>query len=55
MKKDSVNCHRTQIDPNGAFSQLPEEFIDEIMSTEYFYLVQPSGGPEHRDLLAEIE
>jgi LmbE family N-acetylglucosaminyl deacetylase len=55
VKKDSVNCHRTQIDPNGAFSQLPEEFIDEIMSTEYFYLVQPSGGPEHRDLLAEIE
>ena len=55
VKKDSVNRHRTQIDPNGAFAQLPEEFIDEIMSTEYFYLVQSSGGPEHRDILAEID
>ena len=55
VKKDSVNCHRTQIDPDGAFAQLPEEFIDEIMSTEYFALVQPSGRPEHRDILLEID
>ncbi len=54
VKKESVNCHRTQIDPNGAFAQLPEEFIDEIMSTEYFYLVQPEAGDPIRDLLADV-
>ena len=24
VKIESLNCHRTQIDPNGPFSQLPE-------------------------------
>ena len=54
VKKESVNCHRTQIDPHGAFSQLPEDFIDEIMSTEYFFLVQPEEGPRHPDMIAGL-
>ena len=55
IKKDSLNCHRTQIESDGPFSKLPEDFIDEIMSTEYFYLVQPEGAPERRDILVEID
>ncbi len=53
-KKGSLNHHRTQIDPTGPFSKLPDIFIDEIMSTEYFYLAQPNGGPKQRDVLAEL-
>ena len=54
VKKESLNCHRTQIDPNGAFSQLPDDFIDEMMSTEYFFLVQPEEGPPRPDILAAL-
>ena len=53
-KKESLNHHRTQIATNGPFAKLPEKFINEIMSTEYYYLVQPNGGPKQRDILAEI-
>ena len=53
-KKESLNHHRTQIAPDGPFSKLPEKFIDEIMSMEYYYLAQPNGGPKQRDILAEI-
>ena len=40
----SLNCHRTQLDPNGPFAQLPEEKNREYMSVEYFTLVAPSPG-----------
>jgi hypothetical protein len=53
-KKESLNHHRTQIDPNGPFAKLPEKFINEIMSTEYYYLVQPNGVPNQHDILAEL-
>jgi len=52
VKKESLEQHRTQMDPGGPFAQLSPEFVDEIMSTEYFQLVE-SGG-ETRDLLAEL-
>ena len=35
----SLNCHRTQIDPNGPFAQLPEDMMREINGTEYYTLV----------------
>ena len=54
-KKESLNCHRTQIDPDGPFTKLPVEFIDEIMSTEYFYLVQPDPAHPQPDILAGLD
>ncbi len=53
VKKESLECHRTQIDPNGPFAQLSQDFVDEIMSTEYFQLV-PSRGAVTTDILAEL-
>lgn len=50
----SLNCHRTQIDPNGPFSKLPEETMREYMSTEYFTLVRPEGAGRGEDLLAGL-
>ena len=52
IKKESLECHRTQIDPGGPFAQLSPEFVDDIMSTEYFQLA--ASGGEARDILAEL-
>ena len=54
LKKESLACHRTQIDPHGAFSQLPPEFVDELMSTEYYALAPAPDGQPQTDLLAEL-
>jgi len=53
IKKESLECHRTQIDPGGPFAQLSPEIVDEIMSTEYFQMA-PAGGSPGRDILAEL-
>ena len=53
VKKESLECHRTQIDSSGPFAQISPEIVDEIMSTEYFQLV-PLPGVKSRDILAEI-
>ncbi len=53
LKKESLERHRTQIERDGPFSKLPQDFMDEIMSSEFFQLV-PFGGTEARDLLAEL-
>ena len=50
----SLECHRTQIDPDGPFSQLPEELMRENMSTEYFTLAYPEGAGSDRDILAAL-
>ncbi|MEK7807200.1 MAG: PIG-L family deacetylase [Chloroflexota bacterium] len=50
----SLACHRTQINPNGPFSQLPPGFMREIMSTEYFTLAAPRGAASGTDLLAGL-
>jgi len=50
----SLACHRTQIDPSGPFSQLPEDMMREMMSTEYFSLVLPAGASQEGDLLAKL-
>ena len=53
LKKESLERHRTQIERDGPFSQLPEDFMAEIMSSEFFQLV-PSPNGETRDVLAEL-
>lgn len=50
----SLRCHRTQISPNGPFAQLPPEVMREIMSTEYYTLVDRQGGGKDADLLARL-
>ena len=52
-KLASLACHRTQMNPNGPFAQLPEEVMRRIMSTEYFTLAV-SQGSETEDLLAGL-
>ena len=53
IKKESLEHHRTQIERDGPFSKLPEEFMKEIMSKEFFQLA-PSKKAATRDLLAEL-
>ena len=53
LKKESLERHRTQIERDGPFSKLPQDFMDEIMSSEFFQLV-PSEGAGTRDILAEL-
>ena len=50
----SLDCHRTQMNPNGPFAQLPKPMLREIMSTEYFTLAQPENTSEGSDLLAGL-
>ena len=54
IKKKSLSHHKTQLDANGPFSSLHQDFMDSWMSTEYFYLTTPNGGPEPTDLLNEV-
>ncbi|MDA1219421.1 MAG: PIG-L family deacetylase [Chloroflexi bacterium] len=53
-KVASLNCHRTQMSPNGPFAQLPEEKVREYMRTEYFMLARPQGTPKDQDLLGGL-
>jgi LmbE family N-acetylglucosaminyl deacetylase len=50
----SLNCHRTQINPNGPFSQLPEDVTRDIMRTEYYTLVVPEAAGKDVDVLAAL-
>ena len=50
----SLNCHRTQINPDGPFAQLPQEMMREIMGTEYYTLVFPECGVPEEDLLGRL-
>ena len=50
----SLACHRSQMDPNGPFAQLPEVLTREIMSTEYFTLALPQGCDAGSDILAGL-
>jgi LmbE family N-acetylglucosaminyl deacetylase len=51
IKKASLSQHKTQLDPNGPFNSLNRNFMDNWMSTEYFYLTSPKGGPKPNDIL----
>ena len=55
IKIESLNCHRTQIDSNGPFAQLPPEVTRDMMGTEYFALVEPHGLDSGADLLAGLQ
>ena len=50
----SLDCHRTQISPNGPFAKLPQDMMREIMSTEYFTLAAPENPGKEADLLAGL-
>lgn len=50
----SLNCHRTQIDPNGPFTRLPEESMRDYMRTEYYALVMPEKPGKEEDLLGRL-
>ena len=58
LKKESLERHRTQIERDGPFTQLPAEFMDEAMSTEFFQLaaadLAAADGADTRDILAEL-
>ena len=53
LKKESLERHRTQIERDGPFSKLPQDFMEEIMSSEFFQL-SSSQEPGARDVLAEL-
>ena len=53
VKKESLERHRTQIERDGPFTKLPEEFMNEAMSTEFFQLAGGLGS-HNRDILAEF-
>ena len=54
IKIASLDCHRTQMSPNGPFAKLPKPMLREIMSTEYFTLAQPEHAGPDSDLLAGL-
>ena len=54
IKTDSLARHRTQMDPNGAFAQLPDDLMNEMMSTEYFTLAVSQGEQPGFDLIASL-
>ena len=53
IKKESLRHHKTQLDPNGPFTSVNQNFMDKWMSTEYFYLTAPNDGPRPRDILKQ--
>lgn len=50
----SLNCHQTQMSPDGPFARMPPEKVHEYMSTEYFMLVTPEATGNGRDLLGGL-
>ncbi len=54
-KIESLNRHRTQINPDGPFAQLPQEMMREIMGTEYYTLVYPEAALPEGDLLGSLQ
>ena len=50
----SLECHRTQMNPDGPFAKLPQDYLRETMSTEYFTLALPQGASNEADLLAGL-
>mgnify|MGYP001082120205 CR=1 FL=1 len=54
IKIASLDCHRTQMNPNGPFARLPKPMLREIMSTEYFTLARPENAGEGSDFLAGL-
>ncbi len=53
IKKESLERHRTQIEKDGPFSKLPQDFMDEVMSSEFFQLALCPDS-EERDILGQL-
>ena len=53
-KITSLNCHQTQMDPNGAINRLPKDFLYDVVSQEYFSLVEPRKSADPSDILGSI-
>lgn len=54
IKRESLECHQTQVDPNGPFGKLAPDILTDWMSTEYFYLNRPEGDDTQVDILADL-
>ncbi len=54
IKQESLQCHRTQMDPNGPFGQIKPDIMNAWMSTEFFYLKRPDGDDTQVDILADL-
>ena len=54
IKKESLSHHKTQLDPNGPFSVIAPDLMTAWMSTEYFYLSQPTDGEQQEDILLDL-
>ena len=50
----SLNCHRTQIDPQGPFHKLPAPRLHDMMRTEYFTLALQNDAGADADLLGRL-
>ena len=50
----SLNCHKTQIDPNGPFEQLPKTMLRDIMSIEHYQLAYQSCYKTDHDILRNL-
>ena len=50
----SLECHQTQIDSQGPFGRLPEDYMRETMGTEYFTLAAYPPGEKEADLFARV-
>ena len=53
-KIESLNCHKTQIDPKGPFEQLPETMLRDMMSTEHYQLAYPEYYKLDHDILRKL-
>jgi len=51
-KITSLECHATQLQPDGPFGTLPKDYMKEIMSTEFFTLASSPPGATDADILA---
>jgi LmbE family N-acetylglucosaminyl deacetylase len=57
IKAQSWSMHRTQMDPNNALAQLPEEAVRKWRSSEYYQLAASRVGPDvgsENDLFARV-
>ncbi|MBI2165760.1 MAG: PIG-L family deacetylase [Chloroflexi bacterium] len=52
LKINALACHRTQVSPQGPFSQFPREEMLRFLSTEHFHRAQPPApqGLQETDL-----
>ena len=54
IKIASLECHATQLEPDGPFGTLPKDYMREIMSTEFYTLAAFPPGDNDADLFARV-